>query len=135
MSPKQSQPVPWASQNPSPTSHTPIGVGLVGLGRPRDDLDIPEAEAILQPPPRRGLCFTWLVLDCPHCHQQHTHGAGMDGTTSGHRVSHCSSNVTNPGYYLKRAGPTGGQADDVIADRALTPSTVRISLPPCGGSR
>jgi hypothetical protein len=74
----------------------------MGLGRPRDDIGAPEVEAILQPPPRRGLCWTWLVLDCPYCHRRHTHGAGMDGADGGHRVSHCPTGESNPGYVLKR---------------------------------
>lgn len=62
----------------------------------------PDAPAYLRPPPRSRDCWTWLVPDCPHCHKQHTHGAGMDGTIDGHRVSHCSTGESNPGYYLKR---------------------------------
>jgi hypothetical protein len=38
---------------------------------------------------------TW-VIDCPHCGEEHTHGAGP-----GHRVAHC---LGGRGYYLTRRG-------------------------------
>ncbi|MCU1670512.1 MAG: hypothetical protein JWP40_3439 [Blastococcus sp.] len=62
----------------------------------------PDAYAVLQPPgPGHRDTRLWLVLDCPHCHRQHTHGAGPDGTDDGHRVAHClDRKEDNPGYFI-----------------------------------
>lgn len=60
----------------------------------------PVAPAYLQAPTRHRDGWLWIVPECPHCHRQHVHGAGMDGTVGGHRVSHCSSGESNSGYVL-----------------------------------
>lgn len=44
----------------------------------------------LEAPLRRGDPYIVRVL-CPYCGAEHTHGAGLDGRTLGHRVAHCTS--------------------------------------------
>jgi hypothetical protein len=68
----------------------------------------PIAYAELIPPgPGHREWFLWVVLDCPYCHQRHTHGAGADGTTDGHRGAHCSDGLArrDPGYVIVKADP------------------------------
>ncbi len=48
---------------------------------------------------------TWVVDDCPYCHNKHTHGAGgwKDDPNRflSHRPSHCPTGFNdNPGYIL-----------------------------------
>lgn len=62
----------------------------------------PNAPAYLRPPTRRADGWLWIVPNCPHCHRQHVHGAGMDGTVGGHRVAHCMTGRPNHGYVLTR---------------------------------
>lgn len=72
----------------------------------------PVALAELIPPgPGHRTHYLWRILDCPHCHRQHTHGAGRDGTDAGHRVAHCATGQPNPGYILEPVGPRSDQDD------------------------
>jgi hypothetical protein len=57
-----------------------------------------------------GGVTTW-VIDCPHCGEEHTHGAG-----AGHRVAHC---LGGRGYYLTRRGWPFPAAE--IAERDARP--------------
>ncbi|MEU0098234.1 hypothetical protein [Streptomyces sp. NPDC006267] len=45
-----------------------------------------------------------LAVDCPHCKDEHRHGAigPKLGDGDGHRIAHCSSG-TGRGYFLKEA--------------------------------
>ncbi len=71
----------------------------------------PIAYAELIPPgPGHRTHYLWVLLDCPHCHQRHTHGAGRDGTVDGHRVAHCLDRQDNPGYVIVKATPSDVQA-------------------------
>jgi hypothetical protein len=49
-----------------------------------------------------------LLVDCPYCGAEHTHGAGPAGSRfgsgDGHRVTHCGSafhDTSRPGYILR----------------------------------
>lgn len=64
----------------------------------------PTVLAVLSPPSRRQTAWTWRIPECPYCHKPHTHGAGVDGTVDGHRVSHCADGNDNPGYVIRKAG-------------------------------
>lgn len=52
-------------------------------------------------PPARSHPESWLAIvpRCPYCSTRHTHGAGKDGTTLGHRTAHCAD-FTGPGREL-----------------------------------
>jgi hypothetical protein len=65
--------------------------------------DIPTAPARLIPPKKTGDAYTWKLLSCPHCGEQHTHGAGERGNLDGHRTSHCTRD--NPGYIIVKVNP------------------------------
>ena len=42
----------------------------------------------------------YFVVDCPHCHRQHRHGAGDPASPAyGHRAAHCGDG-RGRGYYL-----------------------------------
>ena len=49
--------------------------------------------------PDRGV-YTWRLIACPYCGTRHIHGAGTDGTSDGHRISHCV-NGDNAGYIIR----------------------------------
>lgn len=68
-------------------------------------MSAPEAPAYLSPPTRRSEGWLWIVPKCPYCTREHVHGAGIDGTVDGHRVSHCASGESNAGYFLAEIEP------------------------------
>lgn len=60
----------------------------------------------------RGLLW-WLVrIKCPHCGKRHTHGGGTAPEPDlGHRLPHCATTETRPGYWLTKTERTKITAD------------------------
>lgn len=53
-----------------------------------------------------------LVIDCPYCGAEHTHGAGQEvasfGAGDGHRVAHCGPGfleTSRRGYFVQEVTP------------------------------
>lgn len=63
--------------------------------------NIPDAHARLIAPARTGDPYMWKLVACPHCGDQHTHGAGVDGKDpGGHRSAHCAAGKGAGGYNI-----------------------------------
>ena len=79
-----------------------IGALLLANGeqqsRSEDMVAVPDEEAIAETRvrlKRQGKVNTWVVVKCPFCNKQHTHGAGRKGSDGsmdhlGHRWPHCN---------------------------------------------
>ncbi|MGJ6961149.1 hypothetical protein ACSDR0_04505 [Streptosporangium sp. G11] len=61
----------------------------------------PQAPAALRPPTRPGGNWSWILLACPHCGEQHIHGAPRGAQDNGgHRIAHCRDRDRPTGYYV-----------------------------------